>query len=146
MRPSQTKSGIRVGLRLLAIFFGFGACMCALTVVLLLFPGSELDRLWELNPTARTSFQTMGSWSVSLMVLVGAACAAAAIGLLRCATWGKWIAIVILVVNLVGDLANAVLRHDYRSLIGLPIAAAMILYLIRRGADYFGGPGTVAGD
>jgi hypothetical protein len=28
------------GLRLLAMFFGFGAFMCALTIVLLLFPGT----------------------------------------------------------------------------------------------------------
>jgi hypothetical protein len=33
------------GLRLLAIFFAFGACMCGLTIFLLFFPGTALDRL-----------------------------------------------------------------------------------------------------
>jgi len=36
-------------LKLLAAFFAFGAAMCALTIVLLLFPGTELDSLWRLN-------------------------------------------------------------------------------------------------
>jgi hypothetical protein len=46
--------------------------------------------------------------------------------------WGIWIAIAVLSVNIVGDLANAVVRHDYRTLIGPPIAAALIWYLSRQ--------------
>ncbi|PYL42932.1 MAG: hypothetical protein DMF42_05530 [Verrucomicrobia bacterium] len=34
-----------------------------------------------------------------------------------------------LFINIIGDLVNVVTRHDYRSLIGLPIAGAMIFYL-----------------
>jgi hypothetical protein len=39
--------------------------------------------------------------------------------------------LVILLVNLVGDAANAILRHDYRPLIGIPIGGVMIFYLAR---------------
>jgi hypothetical protein len=31
----------------------------------------------------------------------------------------------------VGDLTNALLRHDLRTLIGVPIAGAMMVYLYR---------------
>jgi len=31
----------------------------------------------------------------------------------------------------IGDLFNAFFRHDYRALVGLPVAAAMIFYLVR---------------
>jgi hypothetical protein len=42
---------------------------------------------------------------------------------------GRVLGLVILSANLVGDAANAILRHDYRPLIGIPIGGAMIVYL-----------------
>jgi uncharacterized membrane protein (DUF2068 family) len=121
-----------IGLKLLAIFFVFGACMCALTIGLLLFPGSALDSLWRLNPEAHAAFQWIGRLSILLMAIVGVACALAAIGLARNAKWGRWLGILILALNLMGDLTNAFVRHDLRTLVGLPIAGAMIFYLARR--------------
>ena len=120
-----------MGLKLLAIFFAFGACMCALTIWLLLFPGTALDSLWRLNPEAHAAFQRIGGLLILLMVIVGVACALAAIGLARNANWGRWLGILILAANLVGDLTNAFVRHDLRTLIGVPIAGAMIFYLAK---------------
>jgi len=87
--------------------------MCTLAIVLLIFPGSPLDSLWALNPDARVAFQSLGKAATWLMFVVGAGCAFAAIGL-----WRR-------------SLLNAVLRHDYRALIGLPVGGAMIFYLAR---------------
>ena len=69
------------------------------------------------------------------MIVVGTACGLAAIGLARNAEWGRRLAIGVLAINLVGDSLNALLRHDPRTLIGLPIGGLMILYLMtkRRG-------------
>ncbi len=118
-------------MKLLALFFAFGACMCALTIWLLLFPGGALDSLWRLNPEAHAAFQRIGGLSILLMVIVGVACALAAIGLAGNAKWGRWLGILILAANLVGDLTNAFVRHDLRTLIGVPIAGAMIFYLAK---------------
>ncbi len=126
------KSATPIGMKLLALFFAFGACMCALTIWLLLFPGGALDSLWRLNPEAHAAFQRIGGLLILLMVIVGVACALAAIGLARNAIWGRWLGILILAVNLVGDLTNAFVRHDLRTLIGVPIVGAMIFYLVRR--------------
>jgi hypothetical protein len=63
------------------------------------------------------------------MAVVGTSCGAAAIGLFRGARWGRVLGLVILFANLVGDAANAILRHDYRALIGIPIGGVMIVYL-----------------
>ena len=123
---------VAIGLRLLAIFFGFGACMCALALFLLLFPGTALDAAWQLNPDARSGFQTLGKTAVLLMLAVGVSCAAAAVGLWQGRRWGVRVAIAILTLNLVGDLLNALVRHDYRALIGVPISGAMIAYLAVR--------------
>jgi hypothetical protein len=122
---------VPLGLRLLAIFFGFGTVMCALTIVLLLFPGTALDVAWRLNPEAQRSFQSLGTLSILLMAVVGISCGAAAIGLFRGAWWGRVVGLIILFANLVGDAANAILRHDYRALIGTPIGGVMIVYLWR---------------
>src|SRR5438876_149898 len=118
------------GIKLLSVFFGFGAAMCLLTIVMLLFPGSALDSLWKLNPDAHAAFQKIGKLSILLMLIVGAACALASIGLAKRARWGIPLALGILIVNLIGDSLNALLRHDWRTLIGLPIGGAMIEYLL----------------
>jgi hypothetical protein len=123
-RPTKTH-------RWLALFFAFGVSMCVLTTLLLLFPGTVLDSLWRFNPDAHSAFQSIDGWSIAIMTLVGSTCCFAAIGLWRGALWGTRAAIIILVANMIGDLSNALLNYDFRTLIGLPIAAAMIVYLAR---------------
>src|SRR5262245_48401523 len=116
--------------RWFAVFFAFGATMCALAVGLLLFPGSALDSLWRLNPDAQLAFQSLGSWSLVLMLTVGTACLFAAVGLWRAKPWGTWLALIILSINLLGDLTNVFVRRDYRGLIGVPVAGTMIFFLL----------------
>ncbi|MFL6264370.1 MAG: hypothetical protein ACJ76Y_32175 [Thermoanaerobaculia bacterium] len=120
------------GITALSGFFVFGAAMSGLTCFLLLFPGSALDSVWRLNPHAHEAFQRMGIWAVALMAAVCAACALAARGLWIRAPWGRRLAVGILTVNLIGDTANAFVRGDLRTLIGLPIGGALIVYLLRR--------------
>lgn len=115
------------------IFFAAGALICLVAMVALAFPGGFLESIWRLKPEARVEFQRIGNWSVALMAVVGAACGLAAIGLAKNAKWGRWLAISILTVNLIGDTLNALLRHDPITLIGLPIGGLMIWYLIRKG-------------
>jgi len=118
-------------MKLLSGFFAFGALMCGLTMVLLVFPGTTLDSLWRFNPDAHSAFSSIGRAALLLMLLVGTGCGFAAVGLWRKSLWGIWVALTILSLNIVGDLFNAVVRHDYRSLVGVPIGGAMIVYLAR---------------
>ena len=119
-----------IGMKLLAAFFTFGAAACAVTVAALLAPGGVLDLVWRLNPDAEGGFREIGSlWSVLLMLMVGTACACAAVGLAKHRLWGRRLAMAILAVNLVGDSLNAAMRHDPRTLIGLPVGGAMMAYL-----------------
>ena len=117
---------------MLVLFFGAGALICLVTMFALAFPGGVLEPIWRLKPEARLEFQELGRWSIALMAVVGAACGLAAIGLARNAEWGRRLAIGILVVNLIGDSFNAFLRHDPRTLIGLPIGGLMIWYLMKK--------------
>ncbi len=104
--------------------------MSGLTLILLLFPGSGLDPAWRLNPEAREAFVGMGIWALLLMAAVCLACALAARGLWILAPWGRRLALGILTVNLIGDLGNAFVRGDLRTLIGVPIGGVMIGYLL----------------
>ncbi len=122
-----------IGIKLVAIFFGFGACMCALTISLLIFSVGPMDMLWRLNPDARVGFQRIGpGLSIAIMAIVGTACALAALGLANGRLWARPLALIILAANLIGDVTSAVVRHDPRTLIGLPIAAALIWYLAQQ--------------
>ena len=99
----------------------------------LAFPGSFLESIWRLKPEARVQFKEIGSGaSIALMATVGMACGLAAVGLARRTEWGRRLAIGILAANLVGDSLNALLRHDPKTLIGLPIGALMIWYLVKK--------------
>jgi len=126
----SSEERLPLGIKLLSIFFAFGAAICLLTIAALLFPGGPLESIWRLNPEAHFAFQRIGRLSILLMFVVGSACASAAIGLATRARWGRQLALGILSVNLIGDLLNALVRHDLRTLIGLPIGGAMIAYLL----------------
>jgi hypothetical protein len=120
-----------VGVLALVALFVLGACASGTSALALLFPASALTQIWRINPEAQRSLVSMGPAAVALMLAVCAACSSAAIGLYRRFWWAHRLAIGILAVNLIGDTANAVLRHDLRTLIGLPIGAALIVYLLR---------------
>ncbi len=109
--------------------------MSALTVILLCFPGTSLDLLWHLNPDAQKAFRSIGKLAVLLMCLIGVACATTAVGLWHGFNWGRKLALVILSLNILGDLHNVIIRHDYRALIGLPIAGAIIFHLASRSKE-----------
>ena len=120
------------GVAALGLFFVFGTVVSGLAAVMLLFPGSVLEPFWRVNSHAHDGFRAMGLWGVLLMVAVCVACGIAALGVLRCRRWGYWMALAILSINLAGDTANAVLAHDWRTLVGLPIGGAMIAYLLTK--------------
>ena len=121
-----------LGVTVITLFFVFGAVMSGLAAAMLLFPGGVLEPLWRPNPHAREGFAAMGAWAILLMAAVCAACVTAAVGLWRCTRWGFWTALAILSVNMAGDTANAIIAHNWRTLIGVPIGAAMILYLLAK--------------
>lgn len=129
--PGSGAGGI--GLGLLVAFFAFGTLMAAASGVALLFPGSVLEGLWRLNPRAHRDFLAMGGWAVLLMGAVALVCGLVVVGLARRARWGHRLAVAVLVVNLFGDVGNAAVRGDLRTLIGLPIGGLLVAYLLSAG-------------
>ena len=125
-------SGRPLGVTALAIFFGVGTIPSTATALALILPGPWSEAMWRLKPGAQQDFTQLGALAIPVMIVVAMACAAAAVGLWSRRRWGHRVAIAVLSVNLVGDLLNALVRGDRRTLIGLPIGGAMLVYLLTR--------------
>ena len=128
-----------LGVTALSIFFAAGTIPATLSAVALAWPGAWADAMWRLKPEAPAQFARLGPVAIPLMVVVAMACAGAAVGLWTRRQWGHRLALGVLVVNLLGDTLNAVLRADWRTLIGLPVGGAMLAYLLSsRVREWFG--------
>jgi hypothetical protein len=125
--------GIRVvrprGISALSFFLLFGMTMSALAAVSLALPGGVLEPIWKINRRGREVLGALGLPAVILMATVSVACAGAAAGLWLGRRWGWWAAMTILLLNVTGDLLIGILGSDPRTLVGLPVAAAMLYYL-----------------
>jgi hypothetical protein len=132
-KPLNADRPRSLGLTLLSVFCMFGAAMASLTCIALLTPGGFLEPLWSLNPRARDEFTKIGPWGIVLMLVVAGFCVAAARGLWTRARWGYRLAVAGLSLNLVADLAGAIVLHDPVRLVGIPIAGAVLAYLLSSG-------------
>ena len=119
------------GITAMSLFFIFGTTMSGLAA-LSLIPGSALEPIWRLNPRGHEGLRSLGSLGIVLMATVSLACLTAAAGLWRGRRWGQRTAAIILSVNAIADAVNGIIAGDRRTLIGLPIAAAMLWYLYTR--------------
>lgn len=126
------------GVIALVILFVIGTCASLLSAVSLIFPGSFLEPIWRLNPNARAGFSSIGAWAIVLMIAVFIACMFTAIGLWRGRRWGYWLAVVMLLMNLGGDIVNVITGIEPRAVIGIPIVGGILAYLLRkRTRDHF---------
>jgi hypothetical protein len=127
-----------IGITALSIFFLFGAAVTFVSFVSLLFPGSFLEPMWLLNPRAHDAFASIGAWAVVLMCFICIVCGSTAVGLWRGTTWGYWLAVALLAINLLGDIVNVVLGTEPRALIGIPIVVEIFTFLMcKRVRRYF---------
>ena len=69
----------------------------------------------------------------------GYTCSAAAIGLRRGARSGHSVAVAMVTINLIGDVANTILGTDSRTIVGISFAAAILWNLLsKRVRNFFG--------
>src|ERR1700720_3506689 len=87
---SKTRGFMAIG-----IFLFFGSIMAGLAAATLLWRGTDLDRLWGLNPTAYAPLAPRGGAVGILFLLLGAALATAGIGWFRRRRWGWRLVVVI---------------------------------------------------
>jgi len=126
------------GIAALSMFFLLGSLISLTAAVSLLLPGSFLQPIWRLNPRGHEGPLRIGFWAMVLLFAASMSCGTAAVGLWRRARWGHILAIVLIGITLLSDLGNSVLRTAPRAIVGVPIALAILLYLMsRRVRNYF---------
>ena len=125
------------GITALSIFFAAGALISFTASISLLFPAIFLEPMWRLNPRARIGLDSIGWWSILLLLSVSISCFAAAVGLWRAMRWGHRFAVALIAMNLIGDVANTLLGTEPRAIIGIPIAAVVLWYLLSKRVRLF---------
>jgi hypothetical protein len=105
----------------------FAAMAIALLVsFLLLFPGTALDRIWDLNPAAHGAFATQARYAATILILAGGLAAAAGAGLLRGRLWAWLLSIALFGVN-----ALLLTRDWARGLAGVLVDSLLLFLLLR---------------
>ncbi len=105
--------------------------MAGLAAISLAYPDSPLEPMWRLNPRGHQGLAGMHGWAVLLLGFVSCACGVTGIGLWRMRRWGYVLTVVGFSLHLVGDILNVVLGIEPRAIIGIPIVAALLVYLSR---------------
>jgi hypothetical protein len=112
------------------IFLFFGAIMASLAATTLLWRGTALDRIWDLNPIAYTRLARLGYPAGILFLLLGAALTTAGIGWFRRRLWGWRLAVVIMATQVLGDVVNCLRGDLLRGGTGVIVAGALLLFLL----------------
>jgi hypothetical protein len=115
----------------MGIFLFFGAAMAALAGTTLIWRGTVLDRAWDLNPEAYRQLAPMGRGVGALFLLLSAALAVAGSGWFRRRHWGYWLAVIIIMTQVAGNLVNTLRGDTLRGWAGFLLAGALLLYLLR---------------
>src|SRR5262245_7342627 len=126
-----------IGVIALLTLFAIGTCASFIAAVSLAFPGSFLKPIWQLNPHAREGFNRIGAWAIVLMAVVCIACILTTIGLWRGRRWGYWLALLMLVMNLFGDLINVISGTEPRAIIGIVIVVLLLVFVPRTHKSLF---------
>jgi hypothetical protein len=119
------------GFAAVGIFLFFGATMASLAAITLLWRGTSLDRIWSLNPTAYRQLAPLGRSVGVLFLLLGLALAAAGLGWFRHRLWGWRLAVAIIAIQIFGDVINCIRGDWLHGGIGVVIAGALLLFLLR---------------
>jgi EmrB/QacA subfamily drug resistance transporter len=119
---------VRIVLSALATFFVAGAAFAAIVAMDLLFPGTILAGLWKIKSGSEQQFLAVGWLGPILLLLLSAALLTAGIGLFRRRNWGRWLTVVLLLINLGPDVPD-LLHGDWAVAPFAAFVAVLVVYL-----------------
>jgi hypothetical protein len=106
--------------------------MAIVVGISLVWPGTFLDAMWNLNRKAYEQFAFLGRVAGLLLFVVAMLTAVAGTNLLKGGKLGWWMAVFIFALNGAGDLVNCFIMGEIlKGFVGLVIASGFLLYLFR---------------
>jgi hypothetical protein len=121
----------RTGIKAVGIFLFLGAVMAALAGITLSWRDTALDRIWTLNPRAHYELAPLGKPIGLLFLFLAAALAIAGAGWLKRRRWGWRLAVVIIAIQILGDITNVFSGRIIQGVVGVTIAGALLFYMTR---------------
>lgn len=104
---------------------------CALAGTTLVWPRTVLDRMWTLNPRAYRDLAPFGKAVGIPFLLLRITLAVAGVGWFKRRAWEWRLAVVIIAMQVVGDVVNCVRGDLLRGGISAVIAGALLLFLLQ---------------
>jgi hypothetical protein len=83
------------------------------------------------NPTGHDGLRSLGMLGIVGMAALSVTMVITAVGFVALRRWAWWLAVVGLIVNATGDLLTAIATGEPRTLIGVPVAGLIVLWLTR---------------
>jgi hypothetical protein len=122
-----------ISVAFVAAFLWIAAAISLVVGVALLVPGTLLDRMWVYNPPAHTAFQAVGKPLGAGFLMLGLVAGTTAWGIAHGRRWAWWLAILIFVINGIGDMFGLLATRDLlKSGSGFVIALGFLLILLSR--------------
>jgi hypothetical protein len=118
-------------LKAIGIFLFFGAVVSYLAGITLVWRGTVLERMWTFNPTAYKQLMPFGASAGVLFLLLSAVLTVAGRGWFKRCLWGWRLAVVIVAIQVLGDLLNVLMGNVVKGGIGFTLAGALLIYLLR---------------
>jgi hypothetical protein len=133
MQPSSSSDTTRLprGLTAIGIFLLLGAVMAFLAGTTLVWRGTVLDRMWEVNPRAYNLLAPYGKTIGIPFLLLGIVLTFSGVGWLKRRAWGWRMAAVIVVTQVLGNFVTALMGDITKGMVGVIISGALFIYLLR---------------
>lgn len=84
-----------------------------------------------MNPEGHAGLRSLGPVAVLGMTALSITAVCAGLGVIARRRWAWWIVVIGVTVNGISDLATAIVTGEARTLIGVPIAASVLWWLLR---------------
>jgi hypothetical protein len=129
MSPSTSSN--RKSISAVGVFLLFGSIVASLSGISLLWPGTALDRMWQLNPSAYAELAPVAKLAGSGFLALGVTLGIAGAGWFGRKLWAWRLVLAVFAIQLVGDFSNFFRGRILGAVVGVSIAAMLLFFISR---------------
>lgn len=115
----------------MGLFFAIGTAITLATGFSLLWPGSALDAMWRIKPEEHQQLLRAGLPAAVGFVGLAAIMAITSVGAFLRRRWAWWLAMIIFIINGIGDVVRGIFGAPAEGVIGVAVVAIVLWWLTR---------------